>query len=161
MYYINYSTRYYLYYKLYLAYINYLFIFITQKFIKASMVLKLKKFELTYDIIKVNDSTRYKMGINPRLFMTTLNKRARHKRTKVIHIVKDLTRLLNDSLRKNEIKGYYIRIKGRFKRGRRKAKIVKRNGTLPFNTINIRLNSCFGLLHTRFGIAGIRIIFSY
>lgn len=62
---------------------------------------------------------------------------------------------------KNQLKGYYIRIKGRFKRGRRKATFLRRKGFIAFNSLNLKLNSCYGLLHTRFGISGMKIIFSY
>lgn len=64
-------------------------------------------------------------------------------------------------LLKNQIKGYYIRIKGRFQRGRRKSKIIVRKGFIAFNSLHLQLDSCYGLLHTRFGIAGLKIVFSY
>lgn len=64
-------------------------------------------------------------------------------------------------LLKNEIKGYYIRVKGRFQRGRRKATFLRRQGFIAFNSLHLKLNSCYGLLYTRFGIAGLKIIFSY
>jgi ribosomal protein S3 len=59
------------------------------------------------------------------------------------------------------LKGYYIRVKGRFKRGRRKATFLRRQGFIAFNSLNLKLDSHYGLLYTRFGIAGIKIIFSY
>jgi hypothetical protein len=73
----------------------------------------------------------------------------------------DLVRLLNKFILKNELKGYYIRVKGRFKRGRRKAILIRKKGLIAFNSLHLRLHSCFGLLYTRFGIAGLKIIFSY
>jgi len=62
---------------------------------------------------------------------------------------------------KSQIKGYYIRVKGRFKRGRRKTKILVRKGFIAFNSLHLNLNSCYGLLHTRFGISGLKIVFAY
>lgn len=75
--------------------------------------------------------------------------------------MRDLTYLLNIYYKKKEIKGYYIRIKGRFKRGRRKSILLRRKGVIAFNSIHLKLDSCYGLLYTRFGIAGVKIIFSY
>ena len=64
-------------------------------------------------------------------------------------------------LTKNQIKGYNIRVKGRFQRGRRKNKLLVRKGFIAFNSLHLNLKSCYGLLHTRFGIAGVKIVFSY
>jgi ribosomal protein S3 len=60
-----------------------------------------------------------------------------------------------------EIKGYFIQIKGRFQRGRRKTQFLKRKGIISFNNLNNKLKVNYGLLYTRFGIAGIKIIFCY
>ena len=79
----------------------------------------------------------------------------------MIKILQQIGRLLNKFLKKNRLKGYYIRIKGRFKRGRRKATIVRRRGFIAFNSLHLKLDSCYGLLYTRFGIAGLKIVFSY
>lgn len=72
-----------------------------------------------------------------------------------------MCRLLNKFLKKNELKGYYIRVKGRFKRGRRTATLLRRKGFISFNSLNLKINSSYGLLYTRFGVAGLKIIFSY
>ena len=55
-----------------------------------------------------------------------------------------MVKLLNKFIRKNEIKGYYIRVKGRFKRGRRKAILLRRKGFIAFNSLHLKLNSCYG-----------------
>lgn len=75
--------------------------------------------------------------------------------------MKDLTRLLDRLYVNNELKGYYIKVKGRFQRGRRKKIFIKRKGFIAFNSLHLKLDSCYGLLHTRFGISGLKIIFAY
>jgi ribosomal protein S3 len=123
------------------------------------LMLRLKNLELSYDIIKYRDNTKYHLGISPQLFITTFNRR--FKKGWPIHkILRDLKRLLNIYIYRKRIKGYYIRIKGRFARGRRKKIIKVRQGFISFNSLNIKLNSCYGLLYTKFGISGIKIIIS-
>ena len=38
---------------------------------------------------------------------------------------------------------------------------MKKSGKISFNTINLKLKSEYGILYTRFGVAGIKIIFCY
>jgi ribosomal protein S3 len=76
-------------------------------------------------------------------------------------ILSDITRTLNNLIISKEIKGYYIQIKGRFQRGQRKVQFLKRHGLISLNNLNNKLKVNYGLLYTRFGIAGIKIIFCY
>ena len=75
IFFINYSLNYYLLSKLYFVFLNYFFYIIFQKFVKIGHVLKLKKFELFYDFIKLKDHSRYHLGIRPHTFITTFNRR--------------------------------------------------------------------------------------
>ena len=68
--------------------------------------------------------------------------------------------LLDRCLKKNQLKGYYIRIKGRFKRGRRKATLLKRKGFIAFNSLHLCLNTEHGILYTKFGVSGVKIVFA-
>lgn len=159
LFFFNYSIYHYRFYKLYLAFVNYLFYFIKQKFSQIISILRLKNLELTYDIIRYKDNTKYHLGITPQLFITTFNRRFK-KGFRIKRILSDLAYLLNKYIYKRRIKGYYIRIKGRFARGRRKRIIRLKKGFISFNSLNLQLNSCYGLLYTKFGISGIKIIVS-
>ena len=77
LFFINYALNYYLFSKLYFVFLNYFFYIIFQKFSQISNILKLNKFELTYDIIKLGDNSRYYLGIRPHTFVTTFNRRAK------------------------------------------------------------------------------------
>ena len=77
------------------------------------------------------------------------------------HILRDLTTLLNRYLRKDKLKGYYIRVKGRFKRGRRKKTLLKRKGMIAFNSLHLKLNTGYGILYTKFGVSGVKIVFAH
>jgi len=42
---------------------------------KIAFKLRLKGFELAYDLIKYKENSRYHLGIRPELFVTTFNRR--------------------------------------------------------------------------------------
>ncbi|MBV36171.1 MAG: hypothetical protein CMP47_12090 [Rickettsiales bacterium] len=75
IFFFNYSMHYYLLAKLIFVFIHYLFYIISQKFMKIAFKLRLKGFELAYDLIKYKDNSRYHLGIRPELFVTTFNRR--------------------------------------------------------------------------------------
>ena len=75
IFYINYALNYYLLSKLYFVFLNYFFFIIFRKFVQIGNILKLKKFELCYDFIKLRDNSRYHLGIRPHAFVTTFNRR--------------------------------------------------------------------------------------
>lgn len=68
---------------------------------------------------------------------------------------------MNFAIQKNELKGYFIQIKGRFQRSTRKTLVFKRTGHLAFNNLNTKLKVAYGTLYTKFGVAGLKIVFSY
>lgn len=160
IFFINYAVNFYVYFKLYYMFINHIFNFLYREFSKLAAILRLTHFEFCYDLVKWKDNTRYYLGIDPRIFVKTFNNRIK-KGFRLTKIVKDLTKLLKKYYDNNEIKGYYIRIKGRYQRGRRKKIVVLRKGFIAFNSFHLQLDSAYGLLHTRFGIAGLKIIFAY
>ena len=77
IFYINYALNYYLLSKLYFVFLNYFFFIIFRKFVQIGNILKLKKFELCYDFIKLRDNSRYHLGIRPHAFVTTFNRRVK------------------------------------------------------------------------------------
>jgi len=115
---------------------------------------------LYYHLLKRGENKRLSLGIKPINLVTTFNRRLK-KGFSVFKITRDITKILDIFLYQKKIKGYYIRVKGRFKRGRRKSKLVNRKGFIAFNTLDLRLESCYGLLYSRFGIAGLKIILSH
>ena len=74
---VNYSLKYYILLKFSFMFLNYLFYFIYEKFSRLSNILRLKGFELCYNIVKYKDNSRYYLGIKPELFVTTFNRRVR------------------------------------------------------------------------------------
>lgn len=157
---LNYSLNYYIFFKLHYLFINHFFKMIYHKFIKVIKILKLNGFEFCYELIKKNDNTRYELAINPRIFVKTFNKRLK-KGFSVQSILRDIKTLLNIHYKNKNLKGYYIRVKGRFQRGRRKRIIRVRKGSIAFNSVHLELDSCYGILYSRFGVAGLKIIFAY
>ena len=77
IFYLNYALNYYLLSKLYFVFLNYFFFIIFRKFAQIGNILKLKKFELCYDFIKLRDNSRYHLGIRPHAFVTTFNRRVK------------------------------------------------------------------------------------
>jgi len=78
-----------------------------------------------------------------------------------MEIFKDLRSLLRKTLRKQEILGYYLLIKGRFKRSSRSNKLLLKAGKISFNKVDLKMESATSEVVTRYGVAGIRIIFTY
>ena len=52
-------------------------------------------------------------------------------------------------------------MKGRFKRGRRKKILLKRKGMIAFNSLHLKLNTGHGILYTKFGVSGVKIVFAH
>lgn len=77
IFFLNYSLKYYLLAKLQFFFVHYLFYIISEKFIQIAFILRIKNFELAYDLIKEKDHSRYHIGIRPDLFITTFNRRVK------------------------------------------------------------------------------------
>lgn len=75
IFFINYSLNYYLFAKLYFAFLTYLFYIISQKFMKLTMIFKLKGYEILFDLMKQKDHSRYHLGVRPHTFFTTFSRR--------------------------------------------------------------------------------------
>merc|ERR1712054_548381 len=101
-----------LYYK---VFFNYFFFIICQKFSKLLILLRLRGFELYYHLLKRGENKRLSLGIKPINLVTTFNRRFK-KGFSVFKITRDITKILDIFLYQKKIKGYYIRVKGRFKR---------------------------------------------
>lgn len=72
-----------------------------------------------------------------------------------------MSRLLNNYIKKKDIKGYFLQIKGRFQKSTRKIKFLKRNGFVSFNNLKCKLDVEYDVLYTKFGATGLKIILSH
>ena len=75
IFFFNYFVNFYLLYKLFSLVLTYFFFIFYRTFIKLLNILKLKGFEISYDLIKYRHDTRAFLGIKPKLFVKTLNVR--------------------------------------------------------------------------------------
>lgn len=158
--YLHHKYKYLYYYRVYSFYIFYIFYYLYNHLFKLYKKLNLKHFKLSYDLIKYNEYNRYYLGLRTRILILTI--RNRYKRGFTIEkIFKNLKFFLRESLKKKELVGYYISIKGRYKRSSRSNKLIIKKGLYSFNNIDLKLDSSYGTLNTRFGIAGVKVIFAF
>ena len=77
IFFLNYSINYYSILSYNFFFLTYLFYIINQKFNKVVTLLRLKGFELVYNLVKRKDKTRSYLGIRPETFVTTFNRRVK------------------------------------------------------------------------------------
>jgi hypothetical protein len=158
--YLHYKFKYLYYYRVYSFYIFYIFYYLYNHLFKVYKKLKLKSFKLSYDLIKYNEYNRYYLGLRTRMLILTI--RNRYKRGFTIErIFRDLKFFLGESIKKKELAGYYISIRGRYKRSSRSNKLIIKRGVYSFNKIDLKVDSSYGTLNTKYGIAGIKVIFAF
>jgi hypothetical protein len=158
--YLHYKYKYLYYYRVYNFYIFYIFYYLYNHLFKVYKKLKLKSFKLSYDLIKYNEYNRYYLGLRTRMLILTI--RNRYKRGFTVEkIFRNLKFFLRESMKKKELAGYYISIRGRYKRSSRSNKLILKKGVYSFNNIDLKVDSSYGTLNTKYGIAGIKVIFAF
>jgi hypothetical protein len=158
--YLHYKYKYLYYYRVYNFYIFYIFYYLYNHLFKVYKKLKLKEFKLSYDLIKYNEYNRYYLGLRTRMLILTI--RNRYKRGFTVEkIFRNLKFFLRESMKKKELAGYYISIRGRYKRSSRSNKLIIKKGVYSFNKIDLKVDSSYGTLNTKYGIAGIKVIFAF
>ena len=158
--YLHYKYKYLYYYRVYNFYIFYIFYYLYNHLFKVYKKLKLKEFKLSYDLIKYNEYNRYYLGLRTRMLILTI--RNRYKRGFTVEkIFRNLKFFLRESMKKKELAGYYISIRGRYKRSSRSNKLILKKGVYSFNKIDLKIDSSYGTLNTKYGIAGIKVIFAF
>jgi hypothetical protein len=158
--YLHYKYKYLYYYRVYNFYIFYIFYYLYNHLFKVYKKLKLKSFKLSYDLIKYNEYNRYYLGLRTRMLILTI--RNRYKRGFTVEkIFRNLKFFLRESIKKKELAGYYISIRGRYKRSSRSNKLILKKGVYSFNNIDLKVDSSYGTLNTKYGIAGIKVIFAF
>lgn len=158
--YLHYKYKYLYYYRVYNFYIFYIFYYLYNHLFKVYKKLKLKGFKLSYDLIKNNEYNRYYLGLRTRMLILTIRNKYKHGFT-VEKIFRNIQFFLRESMKKKELAGYYISIRGRYKRSRRSNKLIIKKGVYSFNKIDLKIDSSYGTLNTKFGIAGIKVIFAF
>ena len=158
--YVHYKYKYLYYYRVYNFYIFYIFYYLYNHLFKVYKKLKLKEFKLSYDLIKYNEYNRYYLGLRTRMLILTIRNRYKRGFT-VPKIFRNIKFFLRESMKKKELAGYYISIRGRYKRSSRSNKLILKKGVYSFNKIDLKIDSSYGTLNTKFGIAGIKIIFAF
>lgn len=158
--YLHYKYKYLYYYRVYNFYVFYIFYYLYNHLYKVYKTLKLKSFKLAYDLIKNNEYNRYYLGLRTRMLILTIRNRYKKGFT-IERIFRNLKFFLRESMRKKELAGYYISIRGRYKRSSRSNKLIIKKGTYSFNKIDLKVDSSYGTLNTRYGIAGIKVIFAF
>ena len=158
--YLHYKYKYLYYYRVYSFYIFYIFYYLYNHLYKVYKKLKLKDFKLSYDLIKYNEYNRYYLGLRTRMLILTI--RNRYKRGFTVEkIFRSIKFFLRESMKKKELAGYYISIRGRYKRSSRSNKLIIKKGVYSFNKIDLKIDSSYGTLNTKYGIAGIKVIFAF
>ena len=158
--YLHYKYKYLYYYRVYNFYIFYIFYYLYNHLFKVYKKLKLKEFKLSYDLIKYNEYNRYYLGLRTRMLILTI--RNRYKRGFTVEkIFNNIKFFLRESMKKKELAGYYISIRGRYKRSSRSNKLILKRGVYSFNKIDLKIDSAYGTLNTKYGIAGIKVIFAF
>ena len=158
--YLHYKYKYLYYYRVYNFYIFYIFYYLYNHLFKVYKKLKLKSFKLSYDLIKYNEYNRYYLGLRTRILILTIRNRYKRGFT-VERIFRNLKFFLRESIKKKELSGYYISIRGRYKRSSRSNKLIIKKGAYSFNKIDLKVDSSYGTLNTKYGIAGIKVIFAF
>ena len=158
--YLHYKYKYLYYYRVYNFYIFYIFYYLYNHLFKVYKKLKLKGFKLSYDLIKNNEYNRYYLGLRTRMLILTIRNKYKHGFT-VEKIFRNIQFFLRESMKKKELAGYYISIRGRYKRSRRSNKLIIKKGVYSFNKIDLKIDSSYGTLNTKYGIAGIKVIFAF
>ena len=158
--YLHYKYKYLYYYRVYNFYIFYIFYYLYNHLFKVYKKLKLKNFKLSYDLIKNNEYNRYYLGLRTRMLILTIRNKYKHGFT-VEKIFRNLKFFLREAMTKKELAGYYISIRGRYKRSSRSNKLIIKKGVYSFNKIDLKIDSSYGTLNTKYGIAGIKVIFAF
>ena len=121
--YVHYKYKYLYYYRVYNFYIFYIFYYLYNHLFKVYKKLKLKEFKLSYDLIKYNEYNRYYLGLRTRMLILTIRNRYKRGFT-VPKIFRNIKFFLRESMKKKELAGYYISIRGRYKRSSRSNKLI-------------------------------------
>jgi len=158
--YLHYKYKYLYYYRVYNFYIFYIFYYLYNHLYKVYKKLKLKEFKLSYDLIKYNEYNRYYLGLRTRMLILTIRNKYKHG-FPVERIFRNIKYFLRESMKKKELAGYYISIRGRYKRSSRSNKLIIKKGVYSFNKIDLKIDSSYGTLNTKYGIAGIKVIFAF
>jgi hypothetical protein len=158
--YLHYKYKYLYYYRVYNFYIFYIFYYLYNHLFKVYKKLKLKDFKLSYDLIKYNEYNRYYLGLRTRMLILTIRNKYKHG-FPIERIFRNIKFFLRESMKKKELAGYYISIRGRYKRSSRSNKLIIKKGVYSFNKIDLKIDSSYGTLNTRYGIAGIKVIFAF
>lgn len=64
-------------------------------------------------------------------------------------------------MKKKELVGYYIFIRGCYKWSRRLNKLIIKKGVYLFNKIDLKIDFLYGILNIKYGIVGIKVIFVF